>query len=70
MADLDFSIKVPSHSNDEFGALSTSLQTMSNNLKAVLEELETANRQLHKDMDKKQELVQLHKEFTGNVSHE
>lgn len=70
MADLDFSIKTPSHSNDEFGALSASLQTMSDNLKATLEELETANQKLHKDMDKKQELLQLHKEFTGNVSHE
>lgn len=70
MADLDFSIKTPSHSNDEFGALSASLQTMSDNLKATLKELETANQQLHKDMDKKQELLQLHKEFTGNVSHE
>lgn len=70
MADLDFSIKTPSHSTDEFGALSASLQKMSDNLKATLEELETANRQLHKDMDKKQELLQLHKEFTGNVSHE
>lgn len=70
MADLDFSTKISSHSSDEFGALSNSLQTMSTNLKSALEELETANQQLLKDVDTKQKLVELHKEFTGNVSHE
>ena len=70
MANLDFPTKVASHSTDEFGALENSLQTMSTNLKSALEELEMANQKLLKDVDAKQKLVELHKEFTGNVSHE
>lgn len=70
LAELDFSKKMQVRSKDEFGRLSMSLQTLSENLQSTLTQLEEANDQLHKDIDQKQQLIKLQKEFTANVSHE
>jgi signal transduction histidine kinase len=70
MADMEFGIELDLQRNDELGALSSSLNTLSANLKNALGELSTANEQLKNDYE--QELRQEHarKEFVANVSHE
>lgn len=70
MARLDFSVKSPIRSQDEFGSLSDSLNGLSEKLDTTLQELQQANRQLREDMEHKQRIEQMQKEFVSNASHE
>ncbi|MBU7316941.1 sensor histidine kinase [Paenibacillus oleatilyticus] len=70
MAKLDFSAKSPIRSNDEFGSLSLSLNSLSETLDHTLKELHQANEQLRADMEQKQRMEQRQKEFVSNASHE
>ncbi|QOS98717.1 HAMP domain-containing protein [Brevibacterium sp. JNUCC-42] len=70
MARLDFSSATLIHSKDEFGQLSSSLQTMSQNLQNTLQELNRANEMLKEDIEKKRHMEQVRKEFMASVSHE
>ncbi len=70
MAKLDFSAKSPIRSNDEFGSLSHSLNSLSETLDHTLKELHQANEQLRADMEHKQRMEQRQKEFVSNASHE
>ncbi|MCP3772355.1 ATP-binding protein [Paenibacillus sp. MZ04-78.2] len=70
MAKLDFSAKSPIRSNDEFGSLSHSLNSLSESLDHTLKELHQANEQLRADMEEKQRMEQRQKEFVSNASHE
>ncbi|WP_141499697.1 sensor histidine kinase [Paenibacillus luteus] len=70
MAQLDFTIQPTVHSKDEFGDLSRSMNTLSENLNTALQQLTESNRELQEEMDKKQRLEQLRKELIGNISHE
>ncbi|SCW28679.1 HAMP domain-containing protein [Paenibacillus tianmuensis] len=70
MAKLDFSAKSPIRSNDEFGSLSHSLNSLSESLDHTLKELHEANEQLRADMEEKQRMEQRQKEFVSNASHE
>ncbi|WP_127486510.1 sensor histidine kinase [Paenibacillus ehimensis] len=70
MAKLDFSAKSPIRSNDEFGSLSYSLNSLSETLDHTLKELHQANEQLRADMEQKQRMEQRQKEFVSNASHE
>ncbi|TXK82647.1 cell wall metabolism sensor histidine kinase WalK [Paenibacillus sp. N3.4] len=70
MAKLDFSVKSPIRNNDEIGSLSRSLNSLSEKLDDTLKELYDANEQLREDMEQKQRMEQLQKEFISNVSHE
>ncbi|NQX68345.1 HAMP domain-containing protein [Paenibacillus alba] len=70
MAQLDFSVKSPIRNNDEIGSLSRSLNSLSEKLDDTLKELYDANEQLREDMEQKQRMEQLQKEFISNVSHE
>ncbi|WP_144937249.1 ATP-binding protein [Paenibacillus sp. 32O-W] len=70
MARLDFSVKSPIRSQDEFGSLSDSLNGLSEKLDTTLQELHQANRQLREDMEHKQRIEQMQKEFVSNASHE
>ena len=70
MSQLDFSNPCTVNTNDEFGELSRSLNTMSTNLEQVLSDLESANIQLEKDVNKERMLLEQRKELVDTISHE
>jgi signal transduction histidine kinase len=70
MAALDFSEKIKTNSNDEIGSLSMSINTLSDNLKEKIDELQVANKQLQKDIEKERKLENTRREFISGVSHE
>ncbi|HFL3608292.1 TPA: sensor histidine kinase [Clostridioides difficile] len=70
MSQLDFSNPCTVNTNDEFGELSRSLNTMSTNLQQALSNLESANIQLEKDVNKERMLLEQRKELVDTISHE
>lgn len=70
MANLDFSAPCGISTNDEFGELAESLNTMADNLQQSLSKLEAANRQLEEDVEKERRLLEERKELTDRLSHE
>ena len=70
MSNLDFDAKVTKFSNDEIGELGSSMNNLSNKLEETISELKTANNELKKDIEKKEEIDEMRKEFVSNVSHE
>ncbi|HGM1477664.1 TPA: sensor histidine kinase [Clostridioides difficile] len=70
MSQLDFSNPCTVNTNDEFGELSRSLNTMSTNLQHALSDLESANIQLEKDVNKERMLLEQRKELVDTISHE
>ena len=70
LAKLDFTVRPEIRSKDEFGELSRSMNTLSQNLDSTLHELRLANEQLQEDMREKQRSEQLRKELVANISHE
>ena len=70
MADFDFEIRYPVKSDDEIGALGSSINTLSENLEEKISELKAANNELKKDIEKKIQIDEMRKEFLSNVSHE
>ena len=70
MAGLDFSAPCDLVATDEFGELSTSLNTMAENLQQALARLEDANTQLEKDVEKERLLLSERKELVDSLSHE
>lgn len=70
MAGLDFSAPCDLVSTDEFGELSTSLNTMAENLQQALVRLEDANTQLERDVERERLLLAERKELVDSLSHE
>lgn len=70
LAKLDFSAQAEIRSKDEFGELSRSMITLSQNLDAALKELTRANARLQEDVEEKLRSEQLRKELIANISHE
>ena len=70
MAKLDFSAPCTITTNDEFGELAVSLNTMADNLQQTLAKLEAANIQLEKDVEQERRLLTERKELTDQLSHE
>ena len=70
MAGLDFSAKYTSGGTDEVGQLGESFNRMSENLEKTYSQLLTANNELQKDIEKKERIDDMRKEFLSNVSHE
>lgn len=70
MSQLDFSNPCTVNTNDEFGELSRSLNTMSTNLQQALSDLESANIQLEQDVNKERMLLEQRKELIDTISHE
>lgn len=70
MAKLDFMAKSPVRRNDEIGSLSNSLNSLSETLDATLKELQQANEQLREEVEHKQRIENMQKEFVSNASHE
>ncbi len=70
MSKLDFNIKYESDSDDELSVLGNSMNKLSEKLESTIAELKTANVQLQKDIEEKNEIDKMRKEFVSNVSHE
>lgn len=70
MANLDFTEKCQVKSEDEIGALATSLNLLSENLDGALTSLKDANTKLEKDIEKEKKLTEMRKDFVAAVSHE
>ena len=70
MAKLDFSAPCTITTNDEFGELAVSLNTMADNLQQTLAKLEAANILLEKDVEQERRLLDERKELTDQLSHE
>ena len=70
MANLNFDAKYTSTSEDEIGVLGNNLNRMSGELEKTISELRTANNELQKDIEKKEQIDEMRKEFLSNGSHE
>ena len=70
MAQMNFDVKYESHDKGELGMLGNSINKMSDNLKHYISDLKTANLELQKDIDKREEIDNMRKDFISNVSHE
>ena len=67
---LDFEAKYEGNSRDEIGVLGRSMNAMSEQLERTIAELKTANNELKKDIDEKNRIDEMRKDFIANVSHE
>ncbi|SDB10820.1 sensor histidine kinase [Eubacterium oxidoreducens] len=72
MTQLDFEAKYVSRQRrkNEVDVLGEHMNDMSNQLEQTIAELKSANVELQKDIDKKNEIDKMRKEFLSNVSHE
>ena len=70
MANLDFDAKFSGTEENEIGILGRNFNKMSETLEKTIAELKTANNELQKDIEEKEEIDEMRKEFLSNVSHE
>lgn len=70
MTHLDFEAKYSGNSKTELDVLGTNINELSETLEETISELKTANNELKKDIEKKNKIDEMRKEFLSNVSHE
>lgn len=70
MTCLEFDQKVEVKSNDELGELGHSLNSLSEQLKRSISELQQANEHLREEVLRERRIDEMRKEFISNVSHE
>lgn len=72
MSDLKFEVKYEPKKEDtaEIAELGTHMNFMSNTLEKTITDLKIANNELKKDIEKKEQIDEMRKEFLSNVSHE
>ncbi len=70
MTNLDFDAKYEVKGDNEVDCLGMHMNQMSNKLEHTISELKTANNELKKDIEKKEQIDEMRKEFLANVSHE
>ncbi len=70
MADLDFDAKYTSGGKNEVGQLGAHFNQMSENLERTYSQLMSANNELKRDIEKKEQIDGMRQEFLSNVSHE
>lgn len=70
MAELNFDVHYESSRKDEIGALGDSMNQMSARLQKTIDELKSANVRLAADIEEKNRIDELRREFLSNVSHE
>ncbi|MDD4184006.1 MAG: HAMP domain-containing sensor histidine kinase [Candidatus Izemoplasmatales bacterium] len=70
IANLDFKDKVAIKADDELGDLGLSINQMSQQLETSIEELKAANVKLSKDLQLKDKVDAMRKEFIASASHE
>lgn len=70
MIHLDFEAKYSGKDDNEIALLGDNINKLSENLEKTISELKTANNELKKDVEKKNRIDEMRKEFLSNVSHE
>lgn len=70
MAALDFDAKVKVDRTDELGVLGHAMNELSEKLETTISELKRANAELQRDIQKKEEIDEMRKDFLSHVSHE
>lgn len=70
VARLDFSKKYTGHYHDEIGALGCSINQMSHYLESAIHDMQQMNEQLQREIEEKQRIDDMRKEFIINVSHD
>ncbi len=70
MADMDFDARYEGHDKSEIGVLGNSMNYMSDKLEENISQLKAANRELQRDIERKEEIDEMRTEFLSNVSHE
>ena len=70
MTNLDFETKYQSQGKNEIDLLGEHINQLSETLEKTISELKTANNELQHDIEKKEQIDEMRKEFLSNVSHE
>lgn len=70
MAQLDFTARYEGQTEDEIGELGRSINQLSVSLEHALSDLKSANAQLSRDLEKREQIDDMRKEFLANISHE
>lgn len=70
MKHLDFDAKYEGKDKTEIAILGNNINELSEALEETISELKTANNELLKDIEKKDQIDEMRKEFLSNVSHE
>lgn len=70
MTHLDFEAKYKGTDHTEIALLGENINRLSETLEKTISELKTANNELQKDIEKKNQIDGMRKEFLSNVSHE
>ena len=70
MTDLDFDAKFESKGENEIDVLGEHMNQLSKTLEKTISELKTANNELRRDIEQKEKIDEMRKEFLANVSHE
>ena len=70
MIHLDFEAKYSGKSKTEIAKLGQNINKLSCTLEQTISELKSANNELQRDIEKKNEIDEMRKEFLSNVSHE
>lgn len=70
MNELDFDAKYTGKSKTEIALLGQNINKLSETLETTISELKSANNELKRDIEKKNEMEQMRTEFLSNVSHE
>jgi signal transduction histidine kinase len=70
MVHLDFDAKYQENASNEIDVLGENINKLSESLEKSISELKTANNELLKDIEKKERMDEMRKEFLSNVSHE
>ena len=70
MTKLNFETKFESRGQNEIDLLGRHINELSSTLERTISELKTANNELQRDIEKKEQIDEMRKEFLSNVSHE
>lgn len=70
MRHLDFDAKYVGSSKTEIALLGQNINELSETLEITISELKSANNELKRDIEKKNKIDEMRKEFLSNVSHE
>lgn len=70
MTHLDFDARYQGKSFNEIAVLGNHMNELADALESTISELKTANNELQKDIEKKNQIDEMRKEFLANVSHE
>lgn len=70
MVHLDFEAKYQGTAHNEIDLLGENINKLSASLEKSISELKTANNELQKDIERKEQIDEMRKEFLANVSHE